>query len=154
MTTKQITLTQEAWKYLYVILNNVFCTKFDPINELDGLFATFEGIAIKYDTDYAHLKQQTDRLEAQYKIQLQNNATKEQIQTTIDALEKSEADKEALAAIPATVEMSSNQVVIAHSLVSHEITLNRTKDTDRLGVHGRHAIRLVKEILQELQNNI
>ena len=152
--TLKITLTNEAWKYLYVILSNVYCTKFDPINELDGLFATFENIAIKYDIDYAHLKQKTDMLESTYQTQLSKKANEVEIKTTIDALEKCEADKENIAAIKVEADMSHDQVVLAHSLVTHEISLNRTKDTDRLGVHGRHAIRLVKEILQELQKSI
>lgn len=150
-----VTLSNEAWKYLYVVMSNVFCTNLKECEVVDWLFNVFMPTAEKYDIEFAQLKQDGQQLEQTYKIQMQQNATKVQIQHTIDAAEANEKKKEDLSAIPATLEFTDNQVKELHNYVTHILSIKRLDEkSEAPGIRGRHNIRLAKEILQELQNNI
>lgn len=108
-------------------------------------------IAEKYDIEFAQLKQEGQQLEQRYNIQLQKNATKVEIQHTIDAAETNEKKKEELSAILVPLDFTDDQVKALHNYVTHILSIKRLdKEADAPGIRGRHNIRLAKEILQEL----
>jgi len=146
-----VTLSNEAWKYLYVVMSNVFCTNLKECEIVDWLFNVFMPTAEKYDLDFSYLKQSGKLLENTYNKQMQTAATKVQVQSTIDAAEENEKKMEELSAIPATLEFTDDQVKELHNYVTHILSIKRLDEkSEAAGIRGRHNIRLAKEILQEL----
>lgn len=153
--TVKITLNQECWKFLYTILSHVFCTNYDQTKAVHELFDKFEHLPIDYDLKFANLKQRGDILERTYKTQMEKWANEIQLKTITDEYEAVEKEKEELASILESVEFDKNQVVELHSNVLHVISQNLLDKNKRgNGVAGRHPVRMVYLILQELQNNI
>lgn len=147
-----VSLSNEGWKYLYVLLSGVYCTNVDDMIVLNDLFASFEDVAREFDKKRMETKNDVEELKHMFDQQMRNGASKEQKQMTLNSVDKLDKEQMKFAASIVSIEIEAHLIEYANTVLLNLLQTDLLDDKRRAkGLSGRFDIKNAVEIFNEFK---